>query len=139
MSEYIQVYIGICLANKMVAALQSLLVVPRSPRPSSLRVKNEGAPADNTTEPKREVSASTSVKGESRLKHEHSIVAVGDEDKVVFVSATKQRKLKEEPGLKRKHSAGDGNDEDLVFISATKRRRSNITVTKNGAEVIDLT
>lgn len=78
----------------------------------------------------------------SNYKRERSAVGAGDNDEVVFVSATKLRTLKEEPGLKREHSAvvpGNKDDKDLVLISVTKRRRSNTTVNNNSVEVIDLT
>ncbi|USP76803.1 hypothetical protein yc1106_04077 [Curvularia clavata] len=120
---------------RSIAALQSLLIIPRSPRLGPLRVRDENVRMHNITEPKREVSATTSVKKESRVKREHSAVAADDNDEV-------HRRLKEEPVLKREHSAAVESDEDgkdLVFVSETKRRQSNIAVNRNGVEVIDLT
>lgn len=97
------------LANKVVAALQALLIIPRSPRFAPFQIEHGGGHADGIPEPKLEVSL-TNVKNESGLKRERSVIDVGDDD-----------------------------DDEVIFVSAAKRARPNISVNANGVEIIDLT
>lgn len=133
---HVQLCIGVSLANEMIAALQSLLVIPRSPFLSPRRVKDDDALVGDIPKPKEEVPV-TSVKDGSGLKREHSTaVAGGDNSSAMFLSAVQHQRPREESGLKRECPV---DDDEVVFVSATKRRRANITVNENGVEFVDLT
>ncbi|KAH7558386.1 hypothetical protein BM1_05658 [Bipolaris maydis] len=91
------------------AALQSLLVIPRSPSPLPTQAKEDGAHVINVAE-SEQGSLPTKVKKDSGPKREYSATFEGSKD-----------------------------DDEVSFVSAAKRPRPNITVNKRGVEIIDLT
>ena len=99
-----------------LAALQSLLIVPRSPSPVSLEDRDV-----NTLTPE-----------ESR----ELIRRLRERDEAA-------RRVKREEGVKRERSAtvsqvGGDDDGEVSFVSE-KRRRLAVTIDEDGVETIDLT
>ncbi|XP_014558613.1 hypothetical protein COCVIDRAFT_14245 [Bipolaris victoriae FI3] len=91
------------------AALQSLLVIPRSPSPQLTQAKDNETHLVNAPGSKQN-SLLTKVKKEPGLKRKYPIILGGSEE-----------------------------DGEVSFVSAAKRPRPNITINENGCEIIDLT
>jgi hypothetical protein len=102
--------------TRVVAALQSLLIVPRSPSPVPLEDRDVNT---LTPEESRELIRRLRKREEAALP------------------------VKREQGVKRERSATvghmEGGDDDEVSFVYEKRRRLPVTIDEDGVETIDLT